>query len=89
MSYEHSQRRRFAVAVALTVVLVPAAFLLDRGNDDTRATTVVTVVGTVVDPQSQAEAQQPQTTPKQTDIMGTSPVDLLRDQRQSLLRIAR
>jgi hypothetical protein len=80
MSYEHSQRRRFAVAVALTVVLVPAAFLLDRGNDDTGATTVVTVVGTVVDPQSQAEAQQPQTTPKQTDIMGTSPVDLLRDQ---------
>jgi hypothetical protein len=84
MSYEHSQRRRFAVAVALTAVLVPAAFLLDRGDDEPEATTVVTVVGTVVDPQSgaaaRAEEQLPPTTPPETDIMGTSPVDLLHDQ---------
>jgi hypothetical protein len=80
MSYEHSQRRRIAVAVALTAVLVPAAFLLDRGVDDTETDTIVTVVGTVVDPQSQAQAQQPETTPAETDIMGTSPVDLLRDE---------
>lgn len=84
MSYEHSQRRRLAIAIALTAVLVPAVFLLDRGGDDPESNTSVTVVGTVVDPQSQAlaqnEAQQPQTTPVETDIMGTSPVDLLRDE---------
>jgi len=84
MSFEHSQRRRFAVAVALTAVLAPAVFLLDRSDDDSDATPPGTVVGTVVDPQSQALAdaasEHPPTTPAETDIMGTSPIDLLRDE---------
>lgn len=87
MSFEHSQRRRLAVAVALTAVLVPAAFLLDRGDDEPGATTIVTVVGTVVaptgqsvDPAAAAAADPASTDPAETDIMGTSPVDLLRDQ---------
>ena len=83
MSFEHSQRRRLAVAVALTAVLGPAAFLLNRNVDEPEAAPTVTVVGTVANqPQSttaDATGSLPQAS-AETDIMGTSPIDLLNDE---------
>jgi hypothetical protein len=34
MDYDYGQRRRVAFAIAITVIAVPAAFLLNRGGDD-------------------------------------------------------
>ena len=71
MDYEYAQRRRTFVAIALTLVLGPAAFLLTRGDDEPDAAgPPITVVGTaapVVGP--------PATAPSATDVMGTSPVE--------------
>jgi hypothetical protein len=50
MAQDYAQRRRVALALAITVIAAPAAFLLNRsGNDDEPATaaTLETVVGTV------------------------------------------
>ena len=86
MSFEHSQRRRLAVAVALTAVLGPAAFLLNRSADEPEAapTVTVTVVGTVANPQAATAdttaAAAATQAPVETDIMGTSPIDLLNDE---------
>ena len=84
MSFEHSQRRRLAVAVALTAVLGPAAFLLNRSTDEPEATPTVTVVGTVANSQQAGTADATGTlatqAPAETDIMGTSPIDLLNDE---------
>ena len=47
MDYEYAQRRRTFVAIALTLVLGPAAFLLTRGDDEPDAAgPPITVVGT-------------------------------------------
>jgi hypothetical protein len=68
MDYEYSQRRRTFIAIAITVVLGPAAFLLSRGPDDSQAAPQVTVIGTT--PQERPSLAS---APTATDVMGTSP----------------
>lgn len=86
MSYESSQRRRLAVAVGITAVLAPAAFLLNREGDEPDTSPPVTLVGTVptagdsapeslTDPASAVDRSEP----AGTDVMGTSPINLLAD----------
>ncbi|HUF97242.1 MAG TPA: hypothetical protein VMM60_03865 [Ilumatobacter sp.] len=50
MDPDFAQRRRFLIALAVTLVLVPGAFLLNRGGNETDASTPVTMVGTVPNP---------------------------------------
>lgn len=81
MNDDFAQRRRVAVALALTVILVPAAFLLDRGRatDDPAAEPGV-LVGTVPGDEV-VEAPAADTSandgPNATDPMGTTPVAYL------------
>jgi hypothetical protein len=71
MDYEYAQRRRIAVAIALTVILGPAAFLLNRGaNDDQPG---VTIAGTFADAADTPAA----TAPAATNALGTAPVGYL------------
>jgi hypothetical protein len=81
MSFEHAQRRRLAIAIALTVILVPAAFLLNRDGEPAADAPPITAIGTV--PHAGAtvvvEGTTGATGPTATDIMGTSPVDILDD----------
>ena len=75
MSYEYAQRRRIAVAIALTVILVPAAFLLNRDNDGPAVTSpTATLVGGQTTPTRPISIA-----PVVTDVMGTSPIDPLND----------
>ncbi len=79
MNQDFAQRRRVAVALAITVIAVPAAFLLNRGSDADSSPTI-TVIGTV--PADGATAQPapatpPADTPSATDAMGTTPVGFL------------
>jgi hypothetical protein len=79
MAHDYGQRRRVALALAVTVIAAPAAFLLNRSSgDDEPATTgtVDTVVGTVAPAggTSPATAVAPVTeSPDETDALGTSP----------------
>jgi hypothetical protein len=73
MSHDYAQRRRVALAAAITVIAAPAAFLLNRGGDEPGAVTGVTVVGA---PDGAAEPA-PATAPAATDAMGTTPVAYL------------
>ncbi|MAT05954.1 MAG: hypothetical protein CL424_13020 [Acidimicrobiaceae bacterium] len=75
MDYEYSQRRRTFIAIAITLVLGPAAFLLTRGDDDNSAQPEITVIGTT--PPSGSDATVAPTAPTATDVMGTSPVEVL------------
>jgi hypothetical protein len=82
MAQDYAQRRRVAVALAITVIAVPAAFLLNRSNADdepTAAATIGTLVGTVAPAGGSASpAVVPQTTsPGETDALGTSPAGYL------------
>ncbi len=81
MSFEQSQRRRLSIAIALTVILVPAVFLLNRGDDPVATGPTPTVIGTVPPPGATgAPATTPAPSePTATDVMGTSPVDILDD----------
>jgi len=72
MNYEYAQRRRMFVAIAITVILGPAAFLLTRGDDSDGSAPPVTVIGTT----APADETAP-TAPTATDVMGTSPVDAM------------
>jgi hypothetical protein len=78
MDYEYAQRRRTFIAIALTIVLAPAAFLLTRGDDDADSAPEVTVIGTVTPPEETAA-----TAPSATDVMGTSPVEVLTGEDES------
>lgn len=49
MDPDFAQRRRFLIAIAITLILVPGAFLLNRDTNDTEASPVGTLVGTVPD----------------------------------------
>ena len=74
MSYEYAQRRRIAIAIALTVILVPAAFLLNRDDEPAVTSPSPTLVG------GQPTGTRPiSTAPVVTDVMGTSPIDPLND----------
>lgn len=76
MSQDYAQRRRVAVALAITVIAVPAAFLLNRGEEPAAAPTG-TVVGTIAGEGSTAEQAQPADALSATDAMGTIPVGIL------------
>ncbi len=78
MHEDFAQRRRVALAVAITVILVPAAFLLSR--DDGEATEPVgTLVGEVVisGQPAEPEASAVRTAPAATDPMGTTPPEFI------------
>lgn len=80
MHEDFAQRRRVALALAITVILVPAAFLLNRGTDDT-VPPANTLVGTVQIPgQAATEADgEPSGSggPAATDPMGSTPIAYL------------
>ena len=77
MHEDFAQRRRVALALAITVILVPAAFLLNRGGDDTADAPSGTLVGPAVIP---GQTTQPETGDSSggsnaTDPMGTTPLE--------------
>lgn len=79
MHHDFAQRRRVALAAAITVILVPAAFLLNRGDDGAATEPSGTLVGAVViSGQSPVSVPPPeQAGPAATDAMGTTPPELL------------
>jgi hypothetical protein len=82
MNQDFAQRRRVALALAITVILVPAAFLLNRGGDDSTTEPSGTLVGEVVisgqptNPEELDGVQQ-RGEPTATDPMGTTPPEFL------------
>lgn len=88
MSDQHAQRRRVAIAAAITVIAVPAAFLLnDRdSSESTSEVPEVTMVGgapavggaaTSPVPTTGPDADDTADAPAGTDAMGTAPVAYL------------
>lgn len=71
MDHDYAQRRRVAVAIAVTVIAAPAAFLLNRSDADDALTTSAAVVA--------ADGQPAVTTgePAATTPLGTAPVGYL------------
>lgn len=63
--------------MAITVILVPAAFLLNRGGDETVADPVGTLVGPAVIPgqTTPPESGDASDEPSATDPMGTTPLE--------------
>lgn len=78
MSPDYAQRRRIALAVAITAIAAPAALLLDSGADEPEEV-VTTVVGSVVADTSTTGSTAPPRvdTPQGTDPMGTAPAAFL------------
>lgn len=82
MDQDFAQRRRVALAVAITVILVPAAFLLNRGAADS-APPSHTLVGAVQIPgQTTPDPDDPNSEPTgdgpaETDPMGSTPIAYL------------
>jgi hypothetical protein len=79
MNQDYAQRRRVAVAIAITVVLVPAAILLNRGADDVSGSPPVTLIGTVPGdsvPTADTTGRRADV-PSATDAMGTASVGFL------------
>ena len=74
MHEDFAQRRRVALAVAITVILVPAAFLLNRGDDTVTAPTG-TLVGPVGGSAPADESSPSRDSPSATDPMGTTPIE--------------
>ncbi|MFW2336139.1 hypothetical protein [Ilumatobacter sp.] len=79
MQEDFAQRRRVAVAIAITVILVPAVFLLNRGGDDAAGEPTGTLVGDVLIP---GQPSEPAVTPVDaptgsTDPMGTTPSEFI------------
>jgi len=84
MDPDFAQRRRVAIAAAITVILVPAAFLLNRSTADEPVTGPLgTVVGTIPgtdasgQPVAAADSADGAASPNATDVMGTAPVAYL------------
>jgi hypothetical protein len=81
MAHDYAQRRRVALALAITVIAVPAAFLLNRNSgDDAPATagTQGTLVGTVAPAGGSVAAAAPVTeSADATDALGTAPAGYL------------
>jgi hypothetical protein len=81
MAHDFAQRRRVALALAITVIAAPAAFLLNRSSSDDEPATVgtlETVVGTVVPEGGTSPAIVSVTeSPEATDALGTSPAGYL------------
>jgi len=76
MAHDYAQRRRVALALAITVIAVPAAFLLNRSSGDGQpatAGTLETLVGTVPPAGGSVAAGAPVTeSADATDALGTS-----------------
>ena len=70
MDPDFAQRRRVAIAIAITVIAVPAVVLLNRGGDATDAATGQTLVGT-----APPVTVEPLDGPAVTDAMGTTAID--------------
>lgn len=80
MDPDFAQRRRLAVAVAITVILVPAAFLLNRQTGDGNEgadNPASTLVGTIPQPGTPTTTAASGDTAAATDVMGTAPVAYL------------
>ena len=75
MQQDFAQRRRVAFALAITVILVPAALLLNRGGTDEGDGPLGTLVGTVQIPGQTADGDgaEGRRDPAATDPMGTTP----------------
>ena len=77
MHPDYAQRRRVALAVAITAIAAPAAFLFDRGGDEpeeVQTTVVGSVVSDTVSDADVASAGAPERqTSQSTDPMGTTP----------------
>lgn len=80
MNPDFAQRRRVFIALAITVIAAPAAFLLNRGDEATTSP-VVTVIGTVAGSGEPGDtspgADESGNAPSATDSMGTAPVGYL------------
>ncbi len=82
MHEDFAQRRRVALAVAITVILIPATFLLNRGDDGAATEPSGTLVGEVVI-SGEADAVETESTssgraePSTTDPMGTTPPEFI------------
>ena len=78
MNADYAQRRRVAVAVAITAIAVPAGLLLSRSPDDAGTSPSLTVVGTVPSTGPAAVADpDTHSAPSATHAMGTTPVAYL------------
>jgi hypothetical protein len=81
MAHDYAQRRRVALALAITVIAVPAAFLLNRSSGDDEpvtAGTLETLVGTVPPAGGSVVAGAPVTeSADATDALGTAPAGYL------------
>ena len=77
MVADFAQRRRVALAVAITAIAAPAALLLDRGGDEPLEVQT-TVVGSVVsDTTAPPAAAADRSSSASTDLMGTTPAAYL------------
>jgi hypothetical protein len=83
MDPDFAQRRRVFVAIAVTAVAVPGAFLLSRGDGEAGAPPV-TLVGTVAPPGATVPPTAPIATPAATNggdvediVLGTTPTGYL------------
>lgn len=79
MHEDFAQRRRVALAVAITVILVPAALLLNRGGDEPTGETVGTLVGPAQIPGQSVvpDGDDQRDGSAVTDVMGTTPPEYL------------
>lgn len=86
MDQDFAQRRRVALALAITVILVPAAVLLNRDTAGSDEASTTTLVGEMVmpgdepaDPDDDPDGASSDSAdaPSVTDAMGTTPVPFL------------
>jgi hypothetical protein len=76
MDHDYAQRRRVALAIAITVIAAPAAFLLNRDVAGDATPPGITLVGTQP-PGGSAPSVTQSTDPAATDALGTAPVGYL------------
>ena len=75
MDPDFAQRRRVAIALAITAIAAPAAFLFDRGTGDEVTLPPITVSGITTDTAAvQADNSGPSVS---ADVMGTMPVGFI------------
>jgi hypothetical protein len=83
MDHDYAQRRRVALALAITVIAAPAAFLLNRSGDEAPVVTgpLPTLVGTVPSAGGEQAAAGPvpesEDSALTTTALGTAPVGYL------------
>jgi len=77
MNNDYAQRRRVAIALAITVIAVPAAFLLNRGADSESEPTVTVIGSVATDEVAADDPGRSADSPSATDAMGTTPVGFL------------